>query len=270
MFFDADAPRLAAEAGLAVVRSCGYEIPTQLENASEVVGEFQKILTGPPPSVGPVPTDAKKVGAYLRAEASAAAEREALKKTAADLGGPPVARFIGEFRQALPGWIENLRSDFDERLAEFTEAIAVAPEQLTASSNDEQVAAYAAALRSAEYLEFYLRARVQLGASVGEAGASPGVVYVVAALPQPPADPSEFNRVWPEVHAAVAAYSSIREGGVPRWRDLLSSGLRVNLAPAGGIEQRIGQQQQWQYLANALNIGGGNFHGDVGRWQQVG
>jgi len=265
---DFDAPRLAAETGLATVRSCGYKIPAVVENAAAVVAEFEKIRTGPPPSAGPVPTDAKKVGAYLRAGSTAAAEHEALKKTAADLGGPPVARFVGEFRQALPGWIENLRSDFDERLAEFTEAIAVAPEQLTASSNDEQVAAYAAALRSAEYLEFYLRARVQLGTSVGEAGASPGVVYVVAALPQPPADPSEFNRVWPEVHAAVAAYSSIREGGVHRWRQLLAGGLRVNLAPAGGIETRIGQQQQWQMLANALNAGGSRR--DVGAWQQVG
>ncbi len=161
-----------------------------------------------------------------------------------------------------------MRADFDRRLAELIEALAVAPLELTAVSNDEQVGAYATALRVAEYLEFYLRARVQLGTSVGEAGASPGVVYVVAALPQPPADPSEFNRVWPEVHAAVAAYSSIREGGVHRWRDLLSSGLRVNLAPAGGIEQRLGQQQQWQMLANALNAGGSRR--DVGAWQQVG
>jgi len=267
---DFDAPRLAAETGLATVRSCGYKIPAVVENAAAVVAEFEKIRTGPPPSAGPVPTDAKKVGAYLREEAAAASEREALQKAAADLGGPPLAKFVGEYREALPGWIENLRTDFDKSLAEFVEAIAVAPEQLTASSNDEQVAAYTTALRVAGVLEFYLRARVQLGTSVGEAGAAIGVVYVVAALPQPPADPAEFNRTWPEMHAAVAAYSSIREGGVHRWRQLLSSGLQVNLAPAGGIEQRIGQQQHWQMLANALNVGGGNFNRDVGAWQQVG
>ncbi len=89
MFFDADAPRLAAEAGLAVVRSCGYEIPTQLENASEVVGEFQKVFIGPEPGLGSVPADPKKVAGFLKTAATAAAEREALKKTATDLGGPP-------------------------------------------------------------------------------------------------------------------------------------------------------------------------------------
>jgi len=268
MFFDANTARLSAEAGLALVRSCGYEIPTQLENAAAVVGEFQKILTGPPPSIGPVPTDAKLVAKYLKTAASAAADLEALQKTATDLGGPSVAKFLGEYRDALPGWIAALRADFDKSLGEFTEALAVAPEQLTAISNDRQVAAFAAALRAAEYLEFCLRARVQLGTSVGEAGAAIGVPYVVAALPQPPADPDEFNRAWPELHAAVVAYQNIREGGVPRWRDLLASGLRVNLAPAGGIEQRIGQQQQWQYLYNAINLGGDRR--DVGAWQQVG
>jgi len=95
-------------------------------------------------------------------------------------------------------------------------------------------------------------------------------VYVVAALPQPPADPAAFNQVWPEVHAAVAASSSIREGGVHPWRQLLGGGQRVNLAPYGGIEQRIGQQQHWQMLANNLNLGGGNFHRDVVRWAEVG
>ncbi len=259
---------LSAEAGLALVRGLGYKIPVEVEDAAAVLVEFAKIFTGPLPSVGPVPTDAKKVGAYLRAEASAAAEREALQKTTTDLGGPPLA-FVGEYRDAPQGWIEHLRSDFDESLAEFTEAIAVAPE-LHASSNDDQVAAFTTALRSAEFLKHYLRVRVQLGTSVGEAGAAPGIVYVVAALPQPPADPAAFNQVWPEVHAAVAASSSIREGGVHPWRQLLGGGQRVNLAPYGGIEQRIGQQQHWQMLANNLNLGGGNFHRDVVRWAEVG
>jgi len=180
---DSDAPRRAAETGLATVRSCGYKIPAVVENAAAVLGEFQKILTGPPPTIGPVPTDPKKVAAYLKAAATTAAEHAALQKAATDLGGPPLAKFVGEYRTALPGWIENLRSDFDESLAEFAEAIAVAPEQLTASSNDEQVAAFTTALRVAGVLEFYLRARAQLGASVGEAGASPAVVYTAAALP---------------------------------------------------------------------------------------
>jgi len=89
---------LSAEAGLALVRGLGYKIPVEVEveveDAAAVLVEFAKIFTGPLPSVGPVPTDAKKVGAYLRAEASAAAEREALQKTTTDLGGPPLA-FVG-------------------------------------------------------------------------------------------------------------------------------------------------------------------------------
>jgi len=72
------------------------------------------------------------------------------------------------------------------------------------------------------------------------------------------------------VHAAVVAYQSIREGGVPRWRQLLGGGLRVNLAPYGGIEQRTEQQRHWQMLANALNGFGGDFNRDVVRWAQVG
>lgn len=240
--------------GTAVAGSRGCEIPDSLRAADQLIVELQKLAGPQPPAPLPDLTSLSpaQIAATLTKVARERRDRDGMRELAEHAVAGAAADYVAGYRANWSAWCSVLADQFDAELVRFLEAGRTAPVGITAATSDDQVTAHRDMLRSVAALDGLVHHRLLLGQPVGEENGGANSLLLVADVPEPPADPAEFNRVWPTVDAFVRTYSTLT--GVERWRALVDSDYAPpRLALAGEVTARRAELGNWQRSANLLN-----------------
>lgn len=256
----------AARTGIAIAASRGFDVPSTLTERIDELQELRRLANTQPAQR---PTLTGPLSGYAD-QLRKIAETEAKITTTANMAdqyvGQAVSDVLGQYRTALPGWLDALADQAEPLITEVRESLPVAPVTIGPYADDGQVAAFRRAGRAAGDLDAVVVHRVLMGQSIGEAGCTDRSVFIVASVPTPPADGAAFERVWPGVHDFIVKEYSALALGVERWRALLESGFPLGIAGAGGIEQRLAGYQRWNELNGVLHqYGGGAAFAKAGR-----
>lgn len=157
-----------AEQGIALAASLGMEIPPGWAHATGCVAECRRMLAEGEPQFDGLPEDPAKLRALIVKAAQARAAHAAMREMAETALDYAYRDGLIHYRNALPGFVEQLAAQFDQAAGQFLEARKAAADTISASDSDEQVGEHVAMTRAADALDRLAAIRLQFGATVGE------------------------------------------------------------------------------------------------------